>query len=90
MMSNRRIIEECKNILKNRNTEEALLFLRRNGFDKIDSIMILVGIGNLSPSEAKKAVHFSETWRDARGEHEEFHRSLLDSITEMENDKSPT
>lgn len=71
------LIEHCKNMLAHEETiEEVLLFLRRNECSKTDSIRALILVKDLSLTEAKKIVHFSEAWKDTREADEGFHARL--------------
>ncbi len=65
--------------------ETILDFLRRNGATKIESIRVLVELLGISNSEAKLAVHHSDTWRDTRKADERLHNQLKRSIERLLN-----
>ncbi len=71
------VIRECEQVLsQNQDIEHALGFLRKNGFDKIESMIALEKILGISAVQAKKLVHFSKTWKDFRDQDTKFHDSL--------------
>jgi len=71
------VIRECEQLLsRNQDIEQALGFLRKNNFDKIDSMLALEKILGISAVRAKKLVHFSKTWEDFRDQDTKFHDSL--------------
>lgn len=68
-------------------TAEAVAFLRREGFSKIESIYVLVHERGLPLSEAKLVVHTSETWNDARDRDDQFHDDLISAAAKL-NDQA--
>lgn len=72
--SSTRLLEEGKDI------EEVLYFLRQNKCSKIQSILILQKIQNITHDEAKIRVHFSRTWQDTREYDEEVEKVFFDFL----------
>lgn len=66
---------------------EAVAFLRREGFSKIESIYVFVHERGLSLSEAKLVVHTSDTWSDVRDRDDQFHEDLIRVATKL-NDQA--
>lgn len=60
---------------------EAIFFLRREGFSKVESIGVLAKHRGLPLSEAKVLVHTSEAWSDVSDRDEEFHDHLVKAAT---------
>lgn len=69
--------------------EMVLLFLRENGFDKIDSINALRGFYEISFSNAKELVDHSDTWSDRFHSDAAFHEQLERVMREMVRAKDP-
>lgn len=57
--------------------EELLSFLRHEGISKGQSVVIYSDIREVNLSEAKVAVHLSETWADVRPADERLHEDLM-------------
>jgi hypothetical protein len=64
--------------------EAIVEYLRTFGCSKIDSIAVLVATCGIGLAGAKKIVHFSPTWADARATDENFHESIADILTKKE------
>lgn len=64
-------------ISEGRGVEEVLSRLRQDGYSRIESIKILVTLPDFSLAEAKRAVHTSNAWEEAREEAEHMHESLI-------------
>jgi hypothetical protein len=78
------VIRECEQVLnQNQDIEYALDFLRKNGFDKIESMIALEKILGISAAQAKKLVHFSKTWEDFRDQDTKFHDSLEKEVDKL-------
>jgi len=56
---------------------ELIVAMREAGLSIIPSIKLLIRFYGLSPSEAKSAVHLSETWADCRESNDALHESAL-------------
>jgi hypothetical protein len=71
------LVDSCERMFAGgANTESVLAFLRRNGCSQINSIRSLVLSTDLSLAEAKKIVHLSQTWEDARKSNDDFHDQI--------------
>lgn len=66
-----------------RSTEEVLRFFRENGATPIESIKLLRALDGIDLGEAKKAVHFSETWKDFREGSELLHEEAEKAAIEL-------
>jgi ribosomal protein L7/L12 len=64
-------------------SEAAIFFLRKLGWDKIRCIRALRHKYGLSMAEAKKQVHFSPAWEDRREGDDRFHAELEKAATEL-------
>lgn len=81
MDGQRRVIKTARErLVAGGDLEEVLRFLRANGFSVIDSIKATMEVTGASLAAAKKKVHRSEAWRDRRGTHDEFHRTLVEDV----------
>lgn len=56
--------------------ETILHELRKAGCSKIESMLVLRELQNVSLDEAKRIVHLSQTWEDVRDDHDRFHVQL--------------
>ena len=56
--------------------ETILHELRKAGCSKIESMLILRELQNVSLDEAKRIVHLIQTWEDVRDDHDRFHARL--------------
>jgi ribosomal protein L7/L12 len=68
--------------------ELVLGFLRQRGFNKLDSIKVLVSATGISLGDAKNIVHDSRAWQDSFARDEEFHASLLKAVQALGLDES--
>lgn len=64
--------------------EEILRFFRADGASITDCIKLLTRLENVRLGEAKRIVHFSETWADFRAGSEEFHERAEKAARELE------
>jgi len=64
------------------NIETVIRYLRKSGYHQIDCIKIVRSILNTDLAEAKKLVHFSETWSDARDATDILHNTIETGIKE--------
>ena len=64
--------------------EDILRFVRADGASIIDCIKLLTRLENVSLGEAKRIVHFSETWADFRAGSEELHERAEKVARELE------
>lgn len=91
MEVNKETLENCKRILgAHNNIEYVLMYLKEKGYSIIESMIMLTELQGLDLGEAKKLVHFSETWSDVRERNEEFHKSILKALEkelEQEDDQ---
>jgi ribosomal protein L7/L12 len=60
--------------------EAVLRFLRENGCSIIESIKATMELTGAPLAAAKETVHGSDAWRDRRGAHDEFHRTLAEDV----------
>jgi hypothetical protein len=71
------VLTECKMMFDRGATiEDVLRVLRDGGFSQIHSIKALVDLGQANLADAKRIVHYSSTWADARERNEELWRDL--------------
>lgn len=61
-------------------TEEVLSRLRRDGHSRIESIKILMTLQDCSLGEAKRVVHTSDVWKDARENAENVQESMIENL----------
>jgi len=72
---------DTEQLWKNRGGEdEFLASMRALGAEKIESIRALRHHAGLSLEEAKKRVHFSQTWADTRAADDFFHDTVLQAL----------
>lgn len=77
---------ECSKMLQGGASQyEVIAFLRDNGASILESISILTRTANISLAEAKKTVHFSQTWTDVRESAEQMWDETLNGA-----DKDPS
>lgn len=70
-------LSTCRTLrAKGSTVEDVLLFLRRAGFWKLESIKALRDLEGMTISEAKAAVHLSPVWSDRYEADEAFHDQL--------------
>jgi ribosomal protein L7/L12 len=58
--------------LNNQTREDILRKLRDDGANKLESMRVLARLEGLDLGEAKKIVHFSETWKDVQQSDEQL------------------
>lgn len=66
--------------------EDILGYFRANGASIPECMKLLRRLENVSLGEAKKIVHFSETWEDFRASSEELHEQAEQAAREVEED----
>lgn len=66
--------------------EEILRFFRADGASIIESMKLLTRLENIGLGEAKRIVHFSETWADFRAGSEELHERAEKAAKELEEE----
>ena len=59
-----------------REFERVLEYLRKQGASKNDCITVVKRLGIVEKADAKRAVHFSEAWRDHRDADAVVHEQL--------------
>ena len=62
-----------------------LATLRAEGFTKVDCIKATVELLRLPLADAKRVVHDSQTWADARGRDDEWHDGLVAELDVTES-----
>lgn len=67
-------------------TEDIIRFFRSNGVSIADSMKLLMRLEDVSLGEAKRIVHFSETWADYRAGSEELHARAEKAARELEEE----
>ena len=67
---------------KKNNYEDVLIYLRDNGYSQLKSILAIKEMLSLSPYDAKRMVHCSETWSDVRTQVDALH-DKLESLSEF-------
>jgi hypothetical protein len=70
------IKKEALALLKNGKPEDVIKYLRQSGCSKALSVGMLSSILACDSNEAKRMVHFSETWADVRQPDEQFHAEV--------------
>ncbi|WP_156398417.1 hypothetical protein [Caulobacter sp. Root1455] len=63
---------------------DAIGFLRRSGFSKVEIMRVLVESRGLSIPEAKLQVHAREHWDDVRDRDDRFHDDLIAVATAVD------
>jgi hypothetical protein len=66
--------------------EGILRFFRANEASITESMRLLTRLENISLGEAKRIVHFSETWTDFRAGSEELHERAEKAARELEEE----
>ncbi len=64
-------------LLDNSDLESILSFLRQHECTMVDSMRMVAELQSVDIGEAKRLVHFSETWSDVRLQNEAVHEALL-------------
>lgn len=64
--------------------EDILSSFRSQGANKIDCIVLMTRLTNISLGEAKRVVHLSATWSDFKEPDEEFHEQLWKAIKQSD------
>ena len=80
MITNKLLLSKCRKISRSESMENAISYLRKRGYSKIDTIVILVEADILPLPTAKKIVHESETWKDVYKKHDDFQESLVGRV----------
>jgi hypothetical protein len=76
-----KLFEESEKLQKLGGTTEDILGLyRRSGLSILESMQFLTKLTNVSLAEAKRIVHFSETWSDIRADHDRFDSAVEDAV----------
>ena len=79
------VVSDAKRLLKSGAEYEIVLgFLRERGFNKLDSIKVLINATGKSLDEAKNIVHHSRAWQDSFATDENFHASQLKAIQTLD------
>lgn len=78
-------VRVCRSIMEKGSEEDALRWLRQSGASPIDSIRTLTQLG-VPLSDAKRSLHFSETWADIRESSEEFHANAVQAGLELQEE----
>lgn len=74
-------LEPYQNMIsEGRDVEEVLSRLRRDGYSRVESIKVLMTLQDCSLAEAKRAVHTSDVWKNAREDAETVHESLIEHL----------
>lgn len=60
--------------------EEVLLYIKRKGFSKVESIKFIAELNKLDLNNAKKIIHFSKVWKEVRQRDEKFHDELDEDL----------
>jgi hypothetical protein len=68
---------------------ELIPAMRDAGLSIIPSIKLLTRFYGLSSSDAKKAVHCSETWADCRKSNEALHETALEAARQLGFEEVP-
>ena len=71
-----------KQLADGKSFDEALSQIRIQGASILESIMAVQKFRGCDLAEAKKLVHFSNTWADVRQRNEDFHRELAQAANE--------
>ncbi|HZG53531.1 MAG TPA: hypothetical protein VEZ40_15470 [Pyrinomonadaceae bacterium] len=75
------MLPACREMLSGQDGIEAVLFfLRGRGYFKTDAIKALMALTGCGLKEAKRTVHFSQTWRDRRKADEELESMFWDEV----------
>ena len=81
MVDRFRLIDECKRLQVG--PEDLMSYLRDEGCNKIDTIVILLDVLGVSLGDAKRLVHLSSTWRDVREQDDALHEKIVDALAQM-------
>ena len=78
------LLQRCKKKYnEDSDIEVVLKFLRNSGASKTESLYIIKRIKKISGGDAKRIVHFSETWSDLLKEDTAFHEALEKQLDEL-------
>jgi ribosomal protein L7/L12 len=76
------LFEKCRQMLRSgASTDEVLVAMRHAGHSQIESIQLLMELTGTSLHDAKKTVHTSSAWNDARAVTDKFHERLEQSTS---------
>jgi ribosomal protein L7/L12 len=79
-----RLINECTKLKESDvGVEDMMSYLRNEGCNKIDTMVVLLEVLGINLGEAKHLVHLSSTWRDVKERDDAFHDKLIDALAEM-------
>ncbi|MBN3878727.1 hypothetical protein [Nostoc sp. JL23] len=67
-------------LIKGKDIESILAFIRENGCSKSQSIVILKKLQNIPLDEAQRLVHLSQTWQDTYEYDEELNRQFYEIL----------
>lgn len=59
---------------------DVIAYLRAQGCNKIDTIVVLREVFSLSLGKAKALVHLSATWQDQKEKDDAFHEALVNAL----------
>jgi ribosomal protein L7/L12 len=60
--------------------------LRNRGAFQVESIKAICQLADVPLGEAKKIVHYSEVWADARSVSEELHEAAFEALDQLQNE----
>jgi ribosomal protein L7/L12 len=63
--------------------ERVLAQLRADGFSPIESIKVTRAVLRVSLGDAKRIVHLSNAWADARGGFDQLHETVASSLENL-------
>jgi ribosomal protein L7/L12 len=72
------------------NLELLLVFMRKKGFDQIDSIIALRRVMGFSLDDAKSLVNRSKTWSDQCEKVQALHQTALEALLELIRENDPS
>ena len=83
-------LSACRTLrVKGGTVEDAVFFLRRAGFWKMDSLMILRQLEGMTLPEAKTAIHLSPTWSDRYEADEALHDQVEAALEAFADSDKP-
>lgn len=86
MLSKESAIDLAKKMLNTEQSlEDVLSFFRKEGFSKMQSILMIREINATDLDEARNLVHFSETWKDVAQSDGELLESFYDFLESLES-----
>jgi ribosomal protein L7/L12 len=74
------VVEAAESFRASGAIEPAIRHMRESGLNPLDCMKAVMSIQGVGLGEAKRIVHFSDTWSDIRADQEELQRVLAEEV----------